>query len=42
MINDNENEAENKKQIAQTQYKQTQAEAWIQIYKYTKCKFDLA
>ena len=40
MINDNENEGENEKQIEQIQHKQIQAVTRIQIYKYSK--FDTA
>ena len=32
MINGNENEAENEKQITQIQYKLTLAKTWTQIY----------
>ena len=42
MINDNENEAENEKKIAQIQHKQTYAETWRQIYTYTKYKIQLS
>ena len=40
MINDNENEGENEKQIEQIQHKQIQAVTRIQIYEYSK--FDTA
>ena len=32
MINDNENEAGNEKQITYAQYKWTQTQTWTQIY----------
>ena len=31
MINDNENEAENEKQVTKIQHKQTQVQTWTQI-----------
>ena len=32
MTNDNENEAENEKYIAQIQHKQNYAQSWTQVY----------
>ena len=37
MINDNENEAENEKQMAQIQQKQANAQTWAENTKYKMC-----